>query len=86
MVISAGMDISSVLFYQSGIYTGDCTTRIDHGVSLVGYGNQNGTLFWIIRNQFGPSWGEQGYIRLIRDLGKVPGKCGINMMPSYPTI
>lgn len=86
MVIAVAIDIYPLQFYQSGIYTGNCSTSVNHTQSIVGYGNDNGTLYWILRNQWGPNYGEQGYIRLQRDLGKGPGKCGVNMIPSYPTV
>ncbi|KAI4337008.1 hypothetical protein L6164_015470 [Bauhinia variegata] len=71
--------------YQSGVFTGRCGTALDHGVVAVGYGTENGKDYWIVRNSWGENWGENGYIRLERNLDKVStGKCGIAMEASYP--
>ncbi len=72
-------------FYDSGIFTGKCGTALDHGVNVVGYGTEKGKDYWIVRNSWGSSWGEAGYIRMERNLaGTSVGKCGIAMEPSYP--
>ncbi|KAA8537786.1 hypothetical protein F0562_027634 [Nyssa sinensis] len=72
-------------FYDSGIFTGKCGTALDHGVAAVGYGSENGLDYWIVRNSWGKSWGESGYIRMERNLGNTAtGKCGIAMEASYP--
>ncbi|XP_061368901.1 cysteine proteinase mucunain-like [Gastrolobium bilobum] len=71
--------------YQSGVFTGLCGTELDHGVAVVGYGTENGTDYWLVRNSWGSGWGEDGYIKMERNVLKTEtGKCGIAMEPSYP--
>ncbi|KAF5740652.1 cysteine proteinase RD21a [Tripterygium wilfordii] len=70
--------------YESGVFTGKCGTALDHGVVAVGYGTENGKDYWIVRNSWGKSWGEAGYIRLERNVATPSGKCGIAIEPSYP--
>ncbi|KAE8678425.1 Senescence-specific cysteine protease SAG39 [Hibiscus syriacus] len=73
-------------FYSSGVFTGSCGTQLDHGVTAVGYGeDDDGTKYWLVKNSWGSSWGEQGYIRMQRDVDAKEGLCGIAMQASYPT-
>ncbi|XP_029683504.1 cathepsin L1 [Takifugu rubripes] len=76
---------SSFLFYSSGIYEeSNCNpNNLSHAVLLVGYGSEGGQDYWLIKNSWGPSWGEGGYMRLIRD-GKNP--CGIASYALYPIL
>jgi len=79
--------------YKSGVMTDNCGAQIDHGVVAVGFGTQNGTDYWKVRNSWGAQWGANGYILLGRGMqvncgfGKrnCKGQCGILSVPSYPT-
>lgn len=53
----------------------------------MGYGvdrDKNNTKYWIVKNSWGTEWGEQGYIRMQRDVKAKEGLCGIAMAASYP--
>jgi len=73
-------------FYSGGVVTRTCGSKLDHGVLAVGYGAESDTKFWKVKNSWGPSWGENGYIRLCRECeanGR-KGQCGILEQPSFP--
>ncbi|KAF3438648.1 hypothetical protein FNV43_RR21412 [Rhamnella rubrinervis] len=76
---------SDFQFYSEGVFTGSCGKELDHGVAVVGYGTTlDGTKFWIVKNSWGPEWGEKGYIRMERGISEKEGLCGIAMEASYP--
>jgi len=79
--VAVEADQAGFQFYTSGVFTGSCGTALDHGVLAVGYGTtSSGQKYWKVKNSWGASWGESGYIRLIRN----KNECGINQMASYP--
>jgi C1A family cysteine protease len=72
--VSVAVDSTNWSHYSSGVFN-NCKTSLNHGVLLVGATND----YWKVKNSWGSSWGEQGYIRLARG-----NTCGICRMASYP--
>ncbi|RCV29231.1 hypothetical protein SETIT_5G467700v2 [Setaria italica] len=87
--VSVAIDASgrNLQFYSGGVFDGPCGTALNHGVAAVGYGNGGSKHddYIIVKNSWGTTWGEKGYIRMRRGTGKRHGLCGINKMASYPT-
>lgn len=54
--------------YSKGIFDGCDPQRpiVNHVVVLNGYGVEGGVAYWLVRNSWGPHWGEGGYIRIQR--------------------
>jgi cathepsin B len=53
------------MHYKGGIYEHTHGEQLGgHAVKIVGYGNENGTDFWIAQNSWGPTWGENGFFRI----------------------
>jgi C1A family cysteine protease len=73
-------------FYSGGVVSSACGTQLDHGVLAAGYGTLGGADYWLVKNSWGASWGESGYIYLNKtSSSSAPGECGIAMEPSWPT-
>jgi C1A family cysteine protease len=71
--ISVTVDASAFSSYHTGIFS-NCGTTINHAVLLVGVSTSAG--YWKLKNSWGTSWGESGYIRL-----KYGNTCGICNYP-----
>tara|TARA_X000000950_G_scaffold280091_1_gene374008 strand:- start:118 stop:1092 length:975 start_codon:yes stop_codon:yes gene_type:complete len=88
--VSIAIEADTKVFqlYTSGVITGDeCGTNLDHGVLIVGYGEENGEKYWLVKNSWGPSWGEGGYVKIGRsESTNDPGVCGVAMQASYPVV
>ena len=70
-------------FYTQGVLNSpNCGVNLDHGVLAVGYGTENGVDYILVKNSWGSSWGENGYVKIASVDGE--GICGINEDPVYP--
>jgi len=74
--------------YKSGVFTGKCGTSLDHGVLVVGYGTDESGDFYLIKNSWGTTWGDNGYIKLGRgpEYNDGEGQCGVLLSASYPVL
>ena len=81
-------DTAAFQFYSGGVITGEaCGTSLDHGVLVVGYGEENNEKYWLVKNSWGDSWGDDGYVKIARSESEDDeGVCGIAMQPSYPIV
>lgn len=79
--VAAGVDATALEDYTGGILTATRPANINHIVSLVGWGTENGVDYWIGRNSWGSYYAENGWFRLIR--GK--NALGIEAMVSWAT-
>ena len=89
--ISILIDAESSYFqsYTSGVLTNAflCGTVMDHAVLATGYGVQNGVNYFLVKNSWSTSWGDQGYVKIAADASNNgQGVCLTNYGPIYPTV
>jgi C1A family cysteine protease len=85
--VSVAIEADTAYFqlYKSGVLTSSaCGTTLDHGVLVVGYGTENGNPYWLVKNSWSSSWGDQGYVKILRsESTNDAGICGIAKQPSF---
>lgn len=55
---------------------------MNHAVLAVGYGEENGLPYWLVKNSWGASWGDNGYFKILRGVNE----CGVATCASYPDV
>merc|ERR1719428_2807935 len=77
----------SFQFYNTGVYREpECSPEnLDHGVLAVGYGvdETSGEAYWLIKNSWGTSWGDGGFVKMARNEENM---CGVASAASYPLV
>ena len=84
--LAVGIEADKMAFqtYTSGVLSGSaCGTNLDHAVLVVGDGTEDGQDYWLVKNSWNTTWGDQGYIKLAKDSST--GTCGVQMEPQAPT-
>jgi C1A family cysteine protease len=88
--VAVAISADTMIFqsYSSGVITSaNCYTSLNHGVLAVGYGTENGQDYWLVKNSWGTSWGNNGYVKIAKSSStNDAGVCGIAMDPSFPTV
>jgi KDEL-tailed cysteine endopeptidase len=86
--IAIEADTRTFQLYSGGVITGSaCGTNLDHGVLIVGYGEENGIKYWLVKNSWSDTWGDGGYVKIERsESTNDAGVCGVAMQPSFPIV
>ncbi|XP_014106542.1 PREDICTED: pro-cathepsin H isoform X2 [Pseudopodoces humilis] len=83
-VVNITQVTSNFMHYRKGVYSNPrcehTPDKVNHAVLAVGYGEESGTPYWIVKNSWGQLWGMQGYFLIER--GK--NMCGLAACASYP--
>jgi len=77
---------STFQMYSSGVASVACSGSINHAVIAVGYGTENGKDYFKIRNSWGSSWGDAGYIKVARNVGSQGSFCLLQYNPVVQTL
>jgi C1A family cysteine protease len=80
VAVAIEADQAAFQTYTTGVLTKGCGTSLDHGVLAVGYGTENGVDYFLVKNSWSASWGDNGYIKIGQN-----NVCGILLAASYPT-
>jgi len=86
LAVSIEADTYVFQAYKSGVLDStSCGTYLDHAVLVTGWGTdaETGLDYWMVKNSWNTTWGDQGYIKLAIVDGA--GICGVQMEPLAPT-
>jgi len=78
--VAVALAANDIMFYDHGIFNGCDDWVVNHAVTLVGYGVEDGKKYWLIQNSWGKYWGENGRIRILRSDDE-DSQCGMDEDP-----
>ena len=84
LAVSIQADTMVFQTYKSGILdSADCGTQLDHAVLAVGWGTESGQDYWLVKNSWASTWGDNGYIKMAITANDA-GICGVQTSPLFP--
>eukprot|EP01054_Gregarina_sp_Poly1_P004176 Gregarina_sp_Poly_1__4175@NODE_2286_length_2360_cov_11_684256_g1463_i0_p1_GENE_NODE_2286_length_2360_cov_11_684256_g1463_i0NODE_2286_length_2360_cov_11_684256_g1463_i0_p1_ORF_typecomplete_len465_score35_66Peptidase_C1/PF00112_23/5_3e68Inhibitor_I29/PF08246_12/1_5e16Peptidase_C1_2/PF03051_15/4_4e08TPP_enzyme_N/PF02776_18/0_12_NODE_2286_length_2360_cov_11_684256_g1463_i08932287 len=88
VAVGVEADKASFQFYHKGVLDLPCGKKLNHAVLLVGYSHdeERHEAYWYVKNSWGPTWGDQGFIRIGRKHHGKAGECGILLSPTIPIV
>lgn len=78
--VSMDADHLDFRFYKSGVFVQpECRNNVtNHAVTLIGYGNEDGRDYWLLKNSWSTFWGDKGYVKMDAEFD-----CGITLRPVF---
>lgn len=88
VAVAVEADQDAFQFYKKGVVSKKCGKKLDHGVLVVGYGTdqKTGLDYYKVKNSWGPTWGQKGYLLIERNSKAKGGMCGILLNAVYPVL
>lgn len=80
LAIAIEADQKQFQMYKSGVLDFDCGKNLDHAVTIEGYGSEDGKDYWLVRNSWDKSWGDNGYVKMVRN----KDLCGLSQSVVFP--
>ena len=80
--VAVALQGDSMVFmhYAGGILTDEsCGKEVNHAALVVGYGSENGLEYFLVKNSWGVTWGDEGYVKIGVQAGE--GVCGVQVAP-----
>jgi len=84
--VSIAYDVlTDFMYYESGVYSSqNCSQyQLNHAMLVVGYGTEMDQDYWLLKNSWGEDWGDEGYIKVARNMDN---NCGIASVGVYPVV
>jgi len=72
--------------YETGVLNNCTNTQLNHAIAMDGYDSTASVPYYQVRNSWGSSWGDNGYILLGMTEGNAKGNCGVQQDVDYPNI
>ena len=82
--VACGIHAEGLIGYTGGVLmdADGGKTSDDHSIAIVGWGSEAGTPYWTVQNNWGTRWGENGFVRVLRNVNVL----GLESSCHFPTV